>query len=591
LNLNYVAPMASRKILPKTDPETIAARLWSSLPWWVAPVVFCVLMIVYWPALNGPILFDDLNLPVFNGAALPSWMSYFSGVRPLYYLSLHLNYLVSGREIFAYHLTNLALHFLTGGLVFYLLRQLLEQTGSTEREASRLALVGSLVFLLHPLQTEAVSYIASRSESLSTPFAYAALAVLAAAGARPVGWARSASILALLAAGTLVKEPVVAMAAVILLVDHWRAERNGSAGLRGNWRLHLPMAVGAALGSVGLVVYVSSRSGGSAGLSLAGATWYGYLFTQFKVIWIYIRLFMFPVGQNVDYRISQSGRLLDPFAILGLAGLIVLLLAAWKFRNRYPLASLGVAVFLILLSPTSSVIPIADAAAERRAYLPSIGLLLILVEFLRRWRGPVWKNVVIYAAIALLALATWQRNNAFGSMVAMWEDSARGNPRNARAWVHLGAAYVQAGRCSEAVSVFERAQRLGYREQSFYWDYAAALECDKQIDRAVAEYRRAIAIAPKAQAWTLLAALFERQGRWDEAFDALDQAERLDPAYWEVYSFRGGAYLNLKRFEAAAAEYRRALELRPDDALSLAGLTRASAALQHGGGKRRPPAK
>ncbi len=548
-------------------------------------------MAVYWPALNGPILFDDIGLPVFREMAPPKWTNYLHGVRPLTNLSLHLNYLVAGRETFLYHVTNLVFHFITGGLVLYLLRRLLEMTGSQEREASRLALLGSLVFLFHPLQTEAVSYMASRSENLSTPFAYAALALLVAAGTRPIGWARSASILALLTVGTVAKEPVVAMAAVIPLVDFWMTEGRGSAGLTRNWRLHIPLAAGGVLGGIAVAAFVSSRSGGTAGYSLAGTAWYEYLCTQFKVIWIYIRLFAFPVGQNFDYGFPKSAGLFDPFTILGLAGLITLLALAWKFRRKYPLGSLGVPVFLILLSPTSSVIPIADAAAERRAYLPSIGLLLILMEFVRRWPGSRWKNSIIFLAIAALAVGTWSRNRAYGSEVAMWEDSTRGNPQNSRSWTHLGLAYLKLQRCSEAVNAFERVEKLGQQKPEFYWDYAAASECDNRIDHAASEYRRSIDILPQARTWTLLAGLFERHGRWGEALDALDQAQRLDPQYWQVYSFRGSAYLSMRRFEEAAAEYRHALELRPNDEFSLAGLSKAEAAMRYVREKRQPVSK
>lgn len=569
--------MASRKTKQKTEPQTIAAPTSSSLPWWIWPAAFVGLLMVYWPALNGPPLFDDQTLPVFMGEHPRAWVHYFRGVRPLYYLSLYLNYLASGRETFSYHLTNLVLHFFSGALVFHILRKLLESTGSDRREACWLALTGSLVFLLHPLQTEAVAYIASRSEALSTPFAYAALALLVGAGRKTVGWGRSASILALLAAGSLAKEPVVAMAAVIFLVDHLMSERKGFSGIAGNWRLHAPLAAAAVLGSIGLATYVSMHSGGTAGLSVAGTSWYEYLWTQFKAIWIYIRLFVFPVGQNLDYRFPHVRTLADPLALLGLAGLICLLYLAWRFRGKYPLASLGVVVFLILLSPTSSFIPIADAVAERRAYFPSIGLLLVLVEFLRRWRGFAWRNALIGVAILALAVGSWGRNHAFGSRVAMWEDCMRANPYNTRGWVQLSYSYAMDGRCAEAVHASEQAEKQGWREQSFYWNFASALECDKQFDRSADVYRKAIALAPNAHAWTLLAGLLARQGLWAEALDALDQAEKLDPALFEVYSFRGGVYLNLGRYDEAAAAYRHALELHPGDQVSLGGLIRVDA--------------
>ena len=514
--------MASRKTPLKTEPKIGAAEAWPSPPWWTAPAVFLVLLLAYWPALNGPPLFDDQNLPVFMGDGPVGWVQLLKGVRPLYYLSLYLNFVLSGRESFSYHLTNLVLHYFTGCLVFYILWRLLELTGSGRREASWLALCGSLVFLLHPLQTEAVAYIA------------------------------------------------------------WMSGHEGSSGLKRNWRLHVPLAVGAVLGSVGLVLYISKQSGGTAGLSTGGTTWYGYLATQFKVIWIYVRLFILPVGQNLDYRMPHLKSLLDPLALLGLAGLIGLLYVAWRFRNRYPLASLGIVVFLILLSPTSSFIPIADAAAERRVYLPSIGLLMVLVEFLRRWRGAAWKNALIGIIILALAAGAWNRNHAFGSMVAMWEDATRDNSRNTRGWVQLSYAYAVAGRCADAVRASEQAEKQGWREQTFYWNFASVLECDKQIGRAIAAYRTAIAIAPQARAWTLLAALYERLGRWTDALDALDQAQKLDPAFFEVYSFRGAAYLYLGRYDEATASYRHALELQPNDGLSLIGLRNVAAALRSG---------
>jgi hypothetical protein len=138
--------------------------------------------------------------------------------------------LLAGTDTWPYHLTNVMLHFFVGGLVYFILRKALELTGSARREASLLALFGSLVFLFHPLQTEAVAYIASRSESLSTLCAYGALALLLAVGDAPIGWRRAALILGLLAAGTLVKEHVVAMAAVVLLVDWWLKGRGADRG-------------------------------------------------------------------------------------------------------------------------------------------------------------------------------------------------------------------------------------------------------------------------------------------------------------------------------------------------------------------------
>jgi tetratricopeptide (TPR) repeat protein len=568
-----------------------------ALPWWTPLAVLTALIAVYSPALHGPPLFDDVLLPVFQPHGPHAWLSYFRGGRPLYYLSLQLNYVLTGQDPFWYHLTNVLLHALVGWLVYFILRRALELTGSARREASLAALFGSLVFLFHPVQTEAVAYIASRSESLSTLFAYAALALLLAQSEEAIGWGRAVLILGLLAAGTLVKEHVVAMAAVLPLVD-WRLKQKGSlAGLARNWRLHAALLVGAVLAVPAIVLFVTRHSSHSAGLAVPGTTWFRYLCTQFEVIWIYIRLFLLPIHQSLSYDVPTAGGLFEPLVLLGLAGLVGLLYLAWRTRSRYPLAALGIVVFLILLAPTSSVIPIADTAAERRMYLPFIGLVLVVAECVRRIRPAARKNALLCGVIVALGVGTWRYSHAFSSAVSVWEHAAAAMPENLRARTYLGAAYIQAGRCADAVTTFERIQfdaqhggRLGEYAFLFYMNFAAALECQVQFDRAEQVYHKAIEaaatlpgstrigrLAPQARAWARLAHLYVLEQNWDQAFAAQKQAAQLDPGYgWMAYSIRGSMELSLNRYEEAAAAFQQALQLHPGDAESKQGLATAN---------------
>ena len=97
-------------------------------------------------------------------------------------------------------------------------------------------------------------------------------------------------------------------------------------------------------------------------------TWYQYFFTECRVIWDYVRLFFIPAGQNLDPEISISRNILAHGAVIGLAGLLIASVLAWTYRRRFPLASYGWFVWLILLAPTSSLVPIRDPMAERRMY-------------------------------------------------------------------------------------------------------------------------------------------------------------------------------------------------------------------------------
>ena len=588
-----------RKKPRKTELATAPPPREFRLRWWIPLATLAALVAVYWPAMYGAIIFDDNLLPVFQPGGPGVWTHYFHGGRPLYYLSLHVNYWMGGQETFPYHLTNVLLHFLDGWLVYFILRQMLELTGTLRRDASWLALFGGLVFLFHPVQTEAVAYIASRSENLSALFAFSALALLLAAGESAIGWGRAIAILGLLAAGTLTKEHVVAMAAVLILVD-WLVRAKGDFRLLlRNWRLHAPLILGAIAAVPAIVFYVTRHSLRSAGFGVTDTTWYRYLFTQFEAIWIYIRLFLLPIHQSLDYNLPTAGSLFEWPVLLGVAGLAALLYLAWRYRARYPLAALGLVVFLVLLSPTSSVIPIADAATERRVYLPCIGLLLILVEGLRHWRGPAWKNVLLGGVVAVLALGTWNYCHAFTSEARIWEHAVAARPENLRARGYLAAACIADHRCADAVRLLETADigehgaRLGRNAYMYYMNFAAALECQRQYDRAEQMYRGAIAAAPAvrdwaplaqsspvARAWARLATLYLTEHRWDDAFAAQKQAALIDPRFeYLAYSIRGSMDLSTYRFEEAVADFQQALRMRPGDPVLQDGLAKASRAL------------
>ena len=560
------------KVAVETAPEVRGGPSW----WlWLAAIVG--VLVVYGPALHGPLVFDDVYLPIFRENGRPPILAYFQGVRPLFYFSLALTYLLAGSDTLPYHLTNVALHVLSGGLVYLILAWLIEAAGSSRVTARGTAFWAALLFLFHPLQTESVAYITSRSETQSTAFAYLALAVFAACGARAVGWGRTALILASLAAGALTKEPVVAMAAVIVLVDARRAANSQGPGMRQNWRLHIPLAASALIGSAGLVLFVTSRSRHTAGFGANIGAWYLYLCTQFKVIWLYVQLFAAPLNQNLDHFLPLVRSAFEPLVILGFLGIVGVLVLAWLGRRRFPLAALGICVFLILLAPTSSVVPINDVMAERRTYLAFIGLLLVCAEFIRRWKDGVQKTAVLSVVVAVLGFATWQRSHLYVSPIAMWENSTHENPRNFRAWFQLGYAYDAAGRCGDAVRAYQRVEQLGAASYSLYTDEASSLECGHRIDEAIAAYRKALAISNKAHAWTLLAGLYGRNERWDEALSALDSAEKANRRYWMLYSFRGNVYLKTYRYAEAIEAYRKALSIEPRDDTSKTGLAAALA--------------
>jgi tetratricopeptide (TPR) repeat protein len=345
---------------------------------------------------------------------------------------------------------------------------------------------------------------------------------------------------------------------------------------RGGWRkngaLYSLLALVCAAG--GVVVWKVLSAANTAGFRMADLSPAAYFFTQCRVIWTYVRMFFLPFGQNVDPDIPVSHGLLDYGAILGLAALIAVTAAAWIYRKRWPLASFGVFVFLLLIAPTSSVIPIRDVLAERRAYLPLLGLILITLEILRRLQFP--RAIAACAAVLCVStVLTYQRSNVWSTPLTLWQDSVSKAPRKMRPRFHLAFAEYQMGDCAKAAQDFQTASRLDAPDYRLLVDWANALDCAGREDEAAAEFNAATRLYPElAEAWVGLSAVYGKQNKPDEALKALDRAEVIDSGIAQIYVNRGGVYQLLGNRDAAIRQYRRALAIDPSNATAREALRR-----------------
>src|SRR5208283_2822653 len=176
---------------------------------------------------------------------------------------------------------------------------------------------------------------------------------------------------------------------------------------------------------------------------------------------VYLRLLVFPAGQNLDWDYPISRNITDHGAIFGLAAIVLLAGAAIYFRRRYPLASYGFLVYLLLMAPTSSFVPIKDPVAERRLYLPMIGMLLVAIAALARMRVDRRKlAAALCAIVAVLAMATYRRNELWASDIAIWEDAARKSPGKQRVHFQLAHTLYTNGQCRDAIAQYADAARL-----------------------------------------------------------------------------------------------------------------------------------
>lgn len=576
--------MKNKKQEHKEHKKAAAAQ---KEPGWVAWAAGGAALVVAWwawsAALHGPFLFDDNVLPFALPGLKEHLDAWIHNVRPMTMFTYWVSAQMSGEDPVAYHAVSVLLHFVASVFVYLIVRRLAEW-GAIEASKRRvLSGFAAAVFLLHPAQAEAVAYLAGRSEVVSVMFAYAAFAVFVNRKQKAATWPVALAVLALFGAAMLSKEHVVVLPGLLLLTDFWWNPDSRLRAIAGNWKVYAPMAAGAAYG-VPYFWYIARHSE-SAGFALKDLTWYQYLFTQFRAIFVYVGIFVLPVNLTADWDFPISKTIMDHGAIIGLAVLVALAVAAWIYRERFPLASYGFFVYLLLMSPTSSVLPIRDPVAERRLYFGMLGLLLIAVDLLARVKVDSKKLAWGCAAVALVAaFGAHARAEVWSDPVLLWEDTAQKSPNKVRTHFQLAQSYYEAGRFSAAVAEFEKAAKIKQPDYNLLVDWGLAYDAMNQPNEALAKLKQAAALEPTAHIYSQIGMVYAKQQRWAEAMDALNAGEKIDSKFAPLYNYRAKIHFQQNELCPAVADYRRALALDPRLADAQAELGRAEAMSRAAGG-------
>ncbi len=444
-----------------------------------------------WPL--GPVLFPPVGSAV--------------GGRPLFNLSFALNHAVSGFSVWSYHLFNVLVHALSAWALFGLARRtflLPSMRDRLGRRAGLLALAVALPWALHPLHTDAVTYISQRAEAMMGLF-FLALAWLAVRGwesERPGGW-HALSALAFLA-GVGVKEVIVALPPVMLAYEWTFFGRKPLRAVRNSPVLYA--GYGAGLGVLALLVAWGATL---AATPQAKAAPLAYLATQAQVIVHYLGTAFWPSGLCFDYEwpVIGLGEAL-PYAAF-VAGL--LFLSAWLLVRRKPAGFLG-AWFFLILAPTSSILPLPYLAWDRRMVLPLAALAALVAA--GGYRAGIWlaarypgnrglvrslgaAGCALAAAMSLaLGVATWDRNRDFATDLSIWRDTAEKRPQNPRAWISICRALAAKGRYSEAVEAAEKAVALDPESEEILVSLSAALKGAGKEEESIQALEHALKLAP-----------------------------------------------------------------------------------------------
>lgn len=431
---------------------------------------------------------------------------------PLTFLSFQLEHLLFGYSAAAFHATNLLLHGINVLLVFALLSTLLRDR--------LLGFAGALLFAVHPLHAEAVSWVSARKELLMTACALGSILCYVRSGGRASKFLAASIGLFLLA--LLAKVTAIGVPAVLLAIDAARGERLSSRSVIEKWPFFLLAIV------FGIVAFFGKRDA-AALLPPADVVLLAVRSTTF-----YLQKFFWPSGLSAIHPAPASISLLAPPFFL--SGLIVaaLLTSAWLLRRRAPLFALGITFFFLTLAP--SFLAYAKSgdvllAADRYAYLPSIGLLLAGLSIDRVILRP--RIIAAFAAAALILLpfariqsATWTSTEAlFNRVLAL-------HPEAHVALNNLAFLRLSEGRLDEALALAQRAVAEKDAYADAWANMGGILGRMDRIAEAETALQKAVTLQPDhPQAHVNLGAIAGLRGQWDLAVRHYEAALAAKPGW------------------------------------------------------------
>ncbi len=538
--------------------------------------------VVYLNSFKGQIVFDDgvINEDLSIRSLWPLWGSMTSPTqvaRPLVGLSLAFNYAMSGTALWSYHLFNLTVHVLAALALFGVVRRTLLTNRLKARFGSAstaLAFSIALIWMVHPLQTQSVTYLIQRAEAMvGLSYLLTLYCVIRGlSGDKSARWYVAA--IASCAVG-MASKPVMATAPILVLIYDVIFY---SGSLRKTLRERAGLYVG--LAATWLVLAATLLASGplrnSAGFNLAGITSWQYFSSQFAVIIHYLKLSVWPTNLCFDYGwpIARAASSIAPYAaVVGLLALLTLVALKWWPEAGY----LGV-WFFVILGPTSSVMPIADLAVEHRMYLSlaSVVTLLVLGSYtlaprllptlLHNKRSARLAGVAAIAVIvAWLGSLTIGRNEYYQSKLVLWADVVTKRPENARGHNNLGLYLWGRGEIEEAQAQFAKAIEYNPAFPEAQTNMGMALANTGQPAEASAHLQEALRLLPEVKMANFnLGQINASQGRWAEAAGYYRNELKLNPSYGDAYSQLGLALEKQKEFAQAAKAYQDGLALYPD---------------------------
>ena len=583
--------------MPASPPSAAASPRW--VPAVCAAILVLATLAAYHNTFRAPFVFDDIpaivdNLTIRHLGDLKQVLLAgqehgltVSG-RPVLNLSLALCYAVSGTDVWSYHALNLLIHVLAGLTLFGIVRRTLvlwgnRAEGAGGRDVGRpgadgtlLAFTVALLWILHPLQTEAVTYLVQRAESLMGLFYLLTLYcfIRGAEAGRPRSRRWFALGVAACLLGMATKEVMATAPLMVLLYDRTFVGGSFREAWRRHGRFHLALAATWLVLAL-LVASTGSNRGGTVGFNL-GVSPSVFWLTQFEAVARYLKQAFWPHPLIFEYGVITAGFWdAAPYALV----VLPLVAATLVALVRRPVAGFLGAWFFAILAPTSVVPGTIQMIVEHRMYLSlaavAAGVVVGFRAALDRWERPAagvaprrrsWAALLPCLVLALpLGLLTERRNALYGDDLALWQQTVTVSPASAKAQGGLGAALLERNRPREALHRFLIALALDPKEPSTHYNVGLACAALGRMPEAVARCREAIRINPRfSSAHYELGFALLVLNRLPEALAELAEAVRLAPTLPVAHYEWGVALAKSGRLTDAVDQYQAALRLKPD---------------------------
>ncbi len=529
-------------------------------------IIFVCLLAAYANSFKNQFVYDDVEFVVRNSYIkdLGNWSLFFSDIssqsefirfshyRPLVTLSFAFDYAIGGLNPVVFHVTNFLLHGLNSILIFWLIGLLFKD--------DLLALATALLWGLHPVQTEAVSWVAGRGGIMATSFyLLSAISYIKWRLQSKRRWLACSGLAFL--AGLFCKEMVVVLPLLLILIDY--LEDSGGKHLRKKWWFYLVLLIIA-----GVFWLIRAHVVGGLAMPL---TWsddfFEILSTMSRVMGRYFFLLFVPLGLRADYQFPVTSALLRADVILILTLIIGLLYSIFYFREKKPLVSLSLGFFFINILPVSNLIPFQVIIAERFLYLPLLGFSLLcahLIVGLKKWSKSLVYGVLLLICLVYIGL-TWRQNKVWRNEGTLWTRVIKLEPENTKARYGLGTFYLNRGQYDRAAAELEVAVRLDDTSYLAFNNLGALYKMRQDYQRAIPYFKRAIELKRDlTEAYFNLSDSYAALRDYRNTAAVLERLKEILPESPDLYYRLVLAYQELGQIQQARLNYQKLNRLYPD---------------------------